>query len=289
MARHSAQDQREQKPLRNDPAGGNQRFGVAARETEQNQPGKGLAASAVMLLLLVAVALGGWLHASGRWPFEAAPGPPPSVSSLPPGLGVPIVAVGAGTALALLDTLDVKGRTPRNNYQRSAFGEAWLDADDNGCDTRNDILRRDLSEPTFVKQSLCLVASGHFVEPYTGQDLSFQRGKDSSAAVQIDHVVALGNAWQTGAQQLTALQRQSLANDPLNLLAVDGPANHDKSDGDAATWLPPSKKFRCHYVARQISVKAAYNLWVTPAEKAAMKRVLGPCPKQQSLSSGYLR
>ena len=259
---------------------------VPNREKTQRRPP---VRAATVWLIVVLIVLTGWLHTSGRWPFEAEPGPPPPVSSPPPGLGVPIVAVGAGTALALLETLTVKGKAPRNNYQRTAFGEAWLDADANGCDTRNDILRRDLSKQTFVKPSLCLVAAGVFTEPYTGQDMSFKRGKDSSAAVQMDHVVALGNAWQTGAQQLTMVQRQSLANDPLNLLAADGDANQEKSDGDAATWLPPSKKFRCHYVARQISVKAAYNLWVTAAEKAAMKRVLGPCPKQQSLPSGYLR
>lgn len=196
--------------------------------------------------------------------------------------------MGHSTALALLQSLTVKGKAPSNNYDRSAFGEAWLDADANGCDTRNDILRRDLQSPTFSDGSLCLVAAGTLDEPYTGSRIDFLRGKDSSGKVQIDHVVALGNAWQTGAAGLTLVQRESLANDPLNLIAADGPANQDKSDGDAATWLPPDKKFRCHYVARQISVKAAYGLWVTPAEKAAMERVLGLCPKQQSLPSGYL-
>ncbi|MFQ4149615.1 HNH endonuclease family protein [Arthrobacter sp. LAPM80] len=244
--------------------------------------------AAAGLAALALLVLAGWLHSSGRWPFEPDAGPPPALASQPAELGKPVVAVGPGTALALLETLAVKGRAPRSDYQRSAFGEAWLDADANGCDTRNDILRRDLQDVTFVDSSPCLVASGRLDEPYTGREVRFRRGKDSSGTVQIDHVVALGNAWQTGAGALTPMQRQSLANDPLNLLAVDGPANQEKSDADAATWLPPSKKFRCHYVARQISVKAAYHLWVTPAEKAAMKRVLGPCPKQQSLPSGYL-
>lgn len=245
-------------------------------------------ASAAVLALLVGVILTGWLHTSGRWPFTPDAGPPPVLGTPPPGLGQPLVVVGTGTALALLDTLAVKGKAPNNNYQRSAFGEAWLDTDANGCDTRNDILRRDLQNAGFTDGSRCLVASGEFQEPYTGHRITFKRGKDTSGAVQIDHVVALGNAWQTGAAALTPVQRQSLANDPLNLLAADGPANQEKSASDAATWLPPSKKFRCHYVARQISVKAAYRLWVTPAEKAAMERVLGLCPKQQSLASGYL-
>jgi hypothetical protein len=129
------------------------------------------------------------------------------------------------------------------------------------------------------------VAAGSFREPYTGRLITFHRGAGSSKSVQVDHVVALGDAWQKGAQQLTAAQREHLANDPLNLIAVDGPANQDKGASDAATWLPPNKAFRCHYVARQISVKAAYRLWVTPAEKDAMKRVLGSCPGQQTVGA----
>ncbi len=98
--------------------------------------------------------------------------------------------------------------------------------------------------------------------------------------MQIDHVVALSDAWQTGAQQLTASQRLALANDPLNLLAVDGAANQQKEDSDAASWLPPRKTFRCAYVSRQVAVKVRYRLWVTAAEKAAIARVLSSCPGQ---------
>ncbi|WP_104087880.1 HNH endonuclease family protein [Arthrobacter sp. GMC3] len=250
-------------------------------------PGRGLLASAAVLALLLSIMMAGWLHASGRWPFEPEAGPPPAISTPAPGLGKPVVHVGPATALAVLETIPVKGKAPRNKYERSAFGEAWLDADSNACDTRNDILRRDLTQTTYATGSLCLVATGTLQDPYTGRAIDFRRGAETSAAVQIDHVVALGNAWQSGAQALTPVQRQSLANDPLNLLAVDGPANQEKSDGDAATWLPPNKVFRCQYVARQISVKAAYRLWVTPAEKAAMQRVLGQCPGTTSLPSGY--
>lgn len=251
------------------------------------EPGKFLPAAAASLVLVVLMVLAGWLHSSGRWPFKPDAGPPPVMGTVPAGLGRPILSVGQASALAVLATLPVKGRAPRSTYDRSAFGEAWLDADANGCDTRNDILRRDVKDASFTAGSQCFVASGTLADPYTGKDIAFKRGKDTSAAVQIDHVVALGNAWQSGAQLLTPIQRQSLANDPLNLLAVDGPANQDKSDGDAATWLPPAKEVRCHYVARQISVKAAYALWVTPAEKEAMQRVLGKCPHQPSLPSGY--
>jgi hypothetical protein len=192
--------------------------------------------------------------------------------------------VPAGSALSALEVLAVKGRAPNTGYSREAFGQAWMDVDRNGCDTRNDILRRDLAGVVFSEGSTCKVTAGHFREPYTGQDVDFRRGSDNSRAVQIDHVVALGDAWQKGAQGLGPKERQSLANDPLNLVAADGAANQQKSAGDAATWLPKNTAIRCHYVARQISVKAAYGLWVTAAEKDAMKRVLVSCPQQQTIS-----
>lgn len=185
--------------------------------------------------------------------------------------------------MAALDGLEVKGRAQGNDYDRAAFGQAWFDADRNGCDTRNDILRRDLAGVEFAADSSCRVAGGALQEPYTGEHVTFRRGQNTSAAVQIDHIVALADAWQKGARRLSVQERQQLANDPLNLVAADGPENVKKGAGDAATWLPPNKNFRCHYVARQISVKAAYKLWVTQAEKDAMKRVLASCPEQQTL------
>ena len=190
-----------------------------------------------------------------------------------------------GSAAAALEGLAVKGRAPKNNYQRTAFGPAWLDVDRNGCDTRNDILRRDLRESCSRRAPSAGLPPGVFHEPYIGRMVTFTRGAESSKDVQIDHVVALGDAWQKGAQQLTPQQRQNLANDPLNLIAADGPANQEKSASDAATWLPKNKALRCHYVARQISVKASYGLWVTQPEKDAMKRVLGACPQQQTIAA----
>ena len=126
----------------------------------------------------------------------------------------------------------------------------------------------------------CRVVSGTLAEPYTGKTIDFTRGADTSSLVQIDHVVALSNTWQTRAQQLTSAQREALANDPLELLAVDGKANQEKSDGDAATWLPSNKSFRCQYVARQIAVKTRYTLWVTPPEKKAIANLLETCFSQ---------
>ncbi len=199
------------------------------------------------------------------------------ISTSSPPLPQTISSTPVLSARAALDELSVKGRAPKTDYSRSQFGHGW--SNDNGCDTRNRILARDL-EQTSLDQS-CHVLAGVLHDPYTGKTIQFIRGPDSSDEVQIDHVVPLSNAWQTGAQQLSLERRISLANDPLNLLAVDGEANQQKSDGDAATWLPAQKAFRCQYVARQIAVKRTYSLWVTSAEKEAISTVLSTCPDQQ--------
>lgn len=180
-------------------------------------------------------------------------------------------------ALNVLGRLAVKGRAPKTDYKRSQFGDGWLET--NGCDTRNLILARDLADAEFQDDG-CTVASGTLNDPYTNSPVHFIRGADTSDKVQIDHVVALSDAWQKGAQLLSPAERERLANDPLNLLAVDGQANQDKSDSDAASWLPPNKSYRCQYVARQIAVKDEYQLWITDAEKNAMRSVLSGCPDQ---------
>jgi len=183
------------------------------------------------------------------------------------------------TASAVLETLAVKGRAPKTGYERSQFGPAWSDVDRNGCDTRNDILNRDLTSIIYKPGThQCVVLSGTLLDPYSGEKIAFERGVATSSDVQIDHVVALSNAWQTGAFKLTYEKRLAFANDPMNLLAVKGRLNSQKGDGDAATWLPPLKSIRCAYVAQQIVVKAKYGLWVTPPEKAAMVGLLSKCP-----------
>jgi hypothetical protein len=191
-------------------------------------------------------------------------------------------------ALSVLATLRVKGRAPMTGYSRAEFGSSWTDDSSaprghNGCDTRNDILRRDLAEIVLKPGSNgCTVASGVLHDPYTSRTIVFTRGVGTSTAVQIDHVVALGNAWQSGAQQWATATRVAFANDPLNLLAVDGSANEAKGDANAASWLPPNKAYRCAYVARQVAVKARYRLAVTASEHDAIARVLEGCPTKQT-------
>ena len=185
----------------------------------------------------------------------------------------------SGDAATALAALPVKGRAPKTGYERDAFGQRWADVDRDGCDQRNDVLARDLVDETFRQGTRnCVVESGTLNDPYTGQRIAFKRGPETSEDVQIDHVVALSNSWQTGAAQLDEHTRELLANDPLNLQATDGPTNQSKGDGDAATWLPPNRSYRCDYVARQVAVKAKYRLWVTPPERDAIQRVLGDCP-----------
>lgn len=194
---------------------------------------------------------------------------------------------GGNLAQTVLDELAVQDPASKAGYSRDQFGAAWSDVDHNGCDTRNDILKRDMTNVTFKANTYdCVVLTGTLNDPYTGKTIAFERGQNTSKAVQIDHVVALSNAWQTGAQNLSADQRLQLANDPYNLLAVDGPANQEKSDSDAASWLPSNTAFDCEYVARQIGVKHKYALWVTAGEKSAMQTVLATCPSQSVPTDG---
>lgn len=218
--------------------------------------------SVVVLLAVVAAAFILFINSNSWQSTTKAPAAPQTAAS--------------GDAAKALQTLEVKGRAPKTGYARTQFGDGW--ESERGCDTRNVILRRDLTD--VVTNESCQVVSGTLHDPYTGKDIAFKRGAQTSDDVQIDHVVALSDAWQTGAQGLTSAQRIQLANDPLELLAVDGPTNQQKSDGDAASWLPANKPFRCQYIARQVAVKVKYHLWVTEAEKSAMNQVLVTCPGQ---------
>lgn len=191
----------------------------------------------------------------------------------------PVASAATGTkATTLLAKILVKGRAPKTGYDRDLFSDGWGDIGE--CDTRNYILRRDLKSITWRSSPKCTVATGILNDPYTAKKIYFVRGVGTSNAVQVDHVVAVSDAWQKGAQKLSSSSRHAFYNDPLNLLAVDGPTNSQKSDSDAASWLPPNRKYWCSYVSRQIAVKYKYKLWVTSAEKSSMLRVLKTCPNQ---------
>lgn len=217
-------------------------------------------------------AVGDALASAGADPAHEAPTAAPAADAIPPD----------GPAAEALAGLEVKGRAPRTGYDRDDFGYRSFDPERNGCDSRNDVLRRDLDEVRVRPDTNgCVVETGVLEDPYSGERIDFVRGRGTSSEVQIDHVVALSDAWQKGAQAWDEPTRLAFANDPLNLLAVDGPLNNQKGAGDAATWLPPDKEARCPYVARQVAVKSAYDLWVTPAERDAIARVLETCPGQE--------
>ena len=185
----------------------------------------------------------------------------------------------ADLATVVLDSLEEKEKYTGERYYRKKFYDNWGEID--GCRTREVILKRDLHDTVM---NGCKVMSGILNDPYTGKEIQFVRGQQTSQLVQIDHVVALSNAWATGAYLMSSEERYALSQDPLNLIAVDGKANQNKSNQDASSWLPENKNFQCEYVARQISVKHKYHLWVTSKEKSAMKYVLSTCPTQKILN-----
>jgi hypothetical protein len=190
---------------------------------------------------------------------------------------VPASAASGQNALAAVEQLQVKGKAPKTGYERSLFSDGWGDI--GSCDVRNYILKRDMKSVKL--RDLCKVDTGVLLDPYTGKTIRFKYGVGTSSAVQIDHVVALSDAWQKGAQKIGSAKRYAFYNDPLNLLAVDGPTNSSKGDSDASAWLPPNKAYRCAYVARQVAVKLKYKIWVIEAEKTAIKRVLSACPTEK--------
>ncbi|WP_338074916.1 HNH endonuclease family protein [Kineococcus vitellinus] len=189
----------------------------------------------------------------------------------------PRPAPAAGSAAQALAQLPVRPAESGADYERTRFGESWADTDANGCRTRDDVLRRDL-RAVRLDDDGCTVLAGTLEDPYSGEVIAFRRGAATSADVQVDHVVALAAAWRTGAAALDEDELVRFANDPLELLAVDGPLNSAKGDDDASQWLPP--RGECAYVARQVAVKRAWGLWVTPGEHAAMAGVLAGCPAQ---------
>lgn len=231
-------------------------------------------------LILTAVAVGlfcvagaavGWAFSAGP-PESSPPGPAPTARTDDRSTGRTV------TAAEVIAQLDVKGRAPRTGFDRKQFGQAWADVDRNGCDTRNDMLRRDLIGAVIKEGTQgCRVESGVLHDPYSGERVAFVRGDGN---LEVDHVVSLSDAWQKGAQQWTLEQRVRFANDPLNLVVTTRAQNQQKGPADAASWLPPNKAYRCSYVAQQAAVKQRYAAWITAAERDAMVRVLADCPSQ---------
>ncbi len=223
-------------------------------------------------LFALAIGVAVWLH------FHTAPAPRPAEVSQ---TAVTPADPTYDDARAALARLPVKGWDRHTDFARYRFGEPWSDdvnveLGHNGCTTRDDVLRRDLTD-LVVRPGTCFAQSGVLHDLYTGRTIAFHRGPATLEAVQIDHVVSLSDAWYKGARDWDDQRRRDFANDPRNLLAVGAQANFEKAFRDAAAWLPPNSAFRCQFVARQVDVKAAYGLWVSANEKRAMADVLARC------------
>ena len=244
---------------------------------------------AVVLAILVIAAIAGALYWQERSLRERTSGPSPTwraeptstSASGPPPPPPPGDPSRFDTARQRLGQLEVRGWDRTSDFKRYRFGKAWSDDVDvefghNGCNTRDDILRRDLQN-LVVRRGTCYAQSGTLVDPYSGVTIDFVRSPETSKAIEIDHVVALADAWYKGARSWDPQRRLDFANDPRNLLAVSPKANFDKAFRDATSWLPPNEAFRCDFVARQIEVKAAYGLWLAAKEKKAMEAVLARC------------
>ena len=250
---------------------------------------RGLAA---LLGALAVAAVAGVLAWQQRSSHEQLRGPSPTWRAEPTATGIPAPGTPAAPATApgrydgarrQLAALPVRGWDRTSDFQRYHFGKAWSDDVNvefgrNGCNTRDDILRRDLTN-LVVRPFTCFAQSGTLIDPYTGASIGFVRGPETSNSVEIDHVVSLADAWYKGARSWDPQRRLDFANDPRNLLAVSPQANFDKAFRDAAGWLPPNEAFRCEFVARQVEVKAAYGLWLSAKEKRAMADVLARCQR----------
>jgi hypothetical protein len=209
--------------------------------------------------------------------------PSPQRSTAVAGEATTVRTGAPGTALEALDALEVRSSTPVTPYTRAAFSTGWVDVDHNGCDTGNDVLRRDLTSVVTKPGSRgCIVTSGRLLDRYVGRSTVLRTG---ARTVAIDFVVPLADAWTGGAHGWTAAQRTRFVNDPANLSAVQTTTTQKKRSQDAAGWLPSAVSYRCTYVARQIAVKATYGISVTAAERTTMRRVLAACPGQ-SLPAG---
>ena len=206
----------------------------------------------------------------------------PSLTSVGQG-DVPAGTLDPSAAAAALVDLRIAEKTSMDGYERGCgegegcvFGPAWADVDRNGCDQRNDVLHRDLTDVQVREGTQgCVVVAGILDDPYTGAVLPFV--KTDAALVPIDHVVPLAAAWVQGAAEWTPEDRAYFANDVANLIATTRSENSAKSDSTADEWVPPDPTYGCSYATVVITVKDAYDLAVTPAEAGALEGLLATC------------
>lgn len=161
-------------------------------------------------------------------------------------------------------------------YKRSLYVH-WIDADGDCQDTRAEVLIRDDDDGQveFRGAGECVVARGTWVDPYTGQ--TFQDAKK----LDVDHVVPLKNAHESGAWAWSRERRREYANhlrDPAHLLAVSASENRKKGAKGPDEYLPPNAAFHCDYIRIWIRIKETWELEMTEAESEAVQHVRASCP-----------
>jgi hypothetical protein len=196
----------------------------------------------------------------------------------PPDSSISAIPSSALDLWAELELVPIEDHGLAMGYERKLFGQAWQDRDWNGCDTRNDVLARDLVEVVFKPGTHnCVVLAGILNDPYTGTVIHFQRGNDTSTSVQIDHVVPLAYAWAHGADLWTSTERLDFANAQNNLVAVSGEANQSKQALGPGEWLPPNEAAWCDYAARFIDTVTIWRLSISSTDKDGLAKAVNSC------------
>ena len=213
--------------------------------------------------------------------------PPSSNNGVTTTTGKPTVV---GSALALLQTVRVENEY-QVGYDRALF-EHWRDIDGDGCDSRDQVLKRDSISLPQVDPVNCNVIAGDWVSPYDGAKWT------NPSDIDIDHVIALKEAWDSGAWAWSAAQRKAFANDTSDsrtLLAVTDSVNQSKSDKDPSNWLPPLQSYTCTYLGNWIAVKVRWSLSMDSSEFGRIKNLLqstcsslniAPIPNLPNISGG---
>lgn len=210
---------------------------------------------------------------------DAVPSATPAITASATPEPAPEFDATASQFIEALNALNLVNAVEDGGYNRSEdFGSAWTDVDQNGCDTRNDILNRDLTAITYKTASdSCTVATGTLNDPYTGQTIDFVRGQETSMAVQIDHIIPLKYAYMHGATGWSQDVRELFANDPDNLLAVDGPSNSSKSAKGPENWMPENTGYACEYAERFVNVADKYDVSITTNDYDVLYDALLTC------------
>lgn len=207
-------------------------------------------------------------HITTAEPNTAPPAQPDSVATE--------TRTAAASALAELDAVPAVDGPPPVAYDRALFGQRWADEDRNGCDTRNDTLRRDLVDVAFKPGTHdCVVIAGVLHDSYTGETVPFEFKSDGYQPVQVDHLIPLALAWETGADRWTDEKRRAFANDPENLQITT--ANQAKGDSGPGAWLPPNPGYLCTYAIRFTHLTVKYELAVTTPDRTVTRELLERC------------